>query len=267
MDRQYSRPAMRPLAWFRPNPPAILTTLAAVLWLLPAAPALPDAPHPGAPGMLEPHTAGLLVDYYAAFLKDQDLDRFRQRVTARYTEATLGRLLESGTPPSRRAAVLALGLIGTMESNAALAEALADDDAIVRNLSENALWAVWFRADTPENNAALEKVRELIGRDRIEDARALATRLIERAPDFAEVYNQRAIAEYARGNYVESAADCRRVLERNPYHIGALSGLAQCYLHLDRRQDALVIFRRALELQPHSAGLRETIMALEAFGE
>src|SRR5947209_2658203 len=81
------------------------------------------------------------------------------------------------------------------------AGALRDTDPTVRSLADNALWAIWFRADTPENNEILEQVRTLIGRQQIDQAIALATRLIGRAPRFAEAYNQRAIAHYIQGHF------------------------------------------------------------------
>ena len=216
--------------------------------------------------MLEPHTGSLLIDYYETFLREQDVEAFRQHVAARYTEGTLGRLIESGDTQARRGAVLALGLFGSFESNAAVARALRDSDPTVRSLADNALWAIWFRADTPENNEDLERVRDLISRRRLEQAVEMATRLVARAPRFAEAYNQRAIAHFFQDHFEESAADCRRVLERNPYHFGALAGLARCQLKLDRRRDALNTFRRALRLQPFNDGLRDVVAALEAEG-
>jgi tetratricopeptide (TPR) repeat protein len=214
--------------------------------------------------MRDSETGSLLVAYYESFLHDYDVERFRQQVSARYTEGTLARLIESGSLSARRAAVLSLGLFGTMESNAALARALRDTDAAVRDLAGNSLWAVWYRADTPENNATLEQLRLMIGHDRLADAVALGSRLIARAPNFAEAYNQRAIAHFLQGHYQESAADCHQVLERNPYHFGALSGLAQCQLHLKQRREALKTLRRALHLQPFSQQLQQAVSALEA---
>lgn len=213
--------------------------------------------------MSEPRTASLLVDYYESFLRDQDLSAFRLNVGARYTEGTLLRLVESGTTPARRAAVLSLGLSGTMRVNETLGRALRDEDPSVRNLAQNALWAIWFRADTPENNASLMEIQELTSRGKPEAAAAAATSLIGRAPQFAEAYNRRAIAYFAQGRFVESAADCRRVLDRNPCHFGALAGLGQCYLRLDDQAEALKVFRRALKLQPYNEGLRESVAALE----
>jgi tetratricopeptide (TPR) repeat protein len=240
-----------------------VVALASLLALAPASAALPHASRHGAASMPPPHTAALLVDYYEAFRRDRDLGAFRLNVLGRYSEGTLARLVQSGDAPARRAAVLALGLVGSYRVNEVVGKALRDPDASVRSLAENALWAIWFRADTPENNACLQQVHDLINRGRSAEAIDLATRLIDRAPGFAEAYNQRAIAHFGLGHFADSAADCRRVLERNPYHIGALAGLGKCYLQLHDRDAAIKALRRALKLQPYSDELRETISALE----
>jgi tetratricopeptide (TPR) repeat protein len=110
----------------------------------------------------------------------------------------------------------------------------------------------------------LQQVTLLIGRGQLDRAEALATRLIGLAPSFAEAYNQRAIIYFQQGRYAESILDCQRVLALNPYHFGAISGLAQCQFQLKRPADALETLRRALKLQPHRDGLRETVKMLEA---
>lgn len=219
--------------------------------------------HLGAPGMLQPHTGSLLVEYYETFRRDGKADEFRRSVSARYSEATLARLLRIGGVQARRAAVLALGLVGGFESNAAVAGALQDKDPTVRNLADNALWSIWFRADTPENNKALDHVQDLILRDRFSEAVAAATALITRAPDFAEAYNQRAIALFRQGRFAASIADCRAVVARNPYHTGALSGLGQCQLQVGQIEEALDTFRKALKVQPYNESLRQVIAELE----
>ena len=220
----------------------------------------------GGSSMREPQTGSLLVEYYEGFLGDRDLDQFRDRVLARYTEGTLGRVLTaSPSVAARRASVLALGVTGSFEqSNSILGRAMCDDDPVVRTMAESALWAVWFRADSPENNATLDEIRLLIGNRRLEEATSLASRLIALSPRFAEAYNQRAIALFIQGRFAESAEDCQRVLQLNPYHIGAVSGLAQCQMQLNQPREALRSLRKALKLQPHSQSIRDTIQVLEA---
>jgi len=215
--------------------------------------------------MSEAHSGSLLVEYFKEYLRKRNLDEFRNRVSARYNEGTLDRIL-AGSPDvaARRAAVLSLGILGSFEqSNAVLGRALRDDDLAVRSMAEDALWAIWFRADTPEHNQMLEQVRQSISREQLEQAEMLVARLIAVAPDFAEAYNQRAFVYYLQGRFAESALDCQFVLERNPYHIGAIEGLAKCQLNLKRPRDALKSLRRASRLRPHNRALRESIQELE----
>jgi len=153
---------------------------------------------------------------------------------------------------------------GSFETNPVVARALRDKDAVVRQLAQNALWAIWFRADTPENNAALEQIRKVLSQGKANEAIHLANKLIERAPRFAEAYNQRAIGFFGLKRYQESAADCRRVLELNPFHFGSLAGLAKCYLELGFEDEALATFKRASALQPFDDDLKSTIQVLEA---
>src|SRR5262249_7004729 len=106
--------------------------------------------------------------------------------------------------------------------------------------------------------------RQLLGRGEMNRAEALATRLIAIAPRFAEAYNQRAIIYFEQGRFAESARDCQHVLSINPYHFGALSGLAQCELRQNRPVEAIKVLRRASKLQPYNIGLRDNIRFLEA---
>src|SRR5262249_11226463 len=118
------------------------------------------------------------------------LEKFRRQVLKRYSEGTLQRLLYSVDSRSRRAAVLALGLVGSYASNDLVAARLRDDDPQVRELATDALWAIWFRADTEANNKDLQRIMRL--RDGEKKLNALEA-LIRKAPGFAEAYNQRAI--------------------------------------------------------------------------
>lgn len=216
--------------------------------------------------MWGPHSGSLLTEYYEAFLRDRDLARFRERVAARYTEETLCRVLASSPQvTARRGAVLALGVLGTFDGcNSLLGRALRDEDGVVRTMAERALWVIWFRADAPENNQALEDVRALIAAEHCDEAVDRATRLLSRAPRFAEAYNQRAIAYFKLGRFADSAEDCIKTLTINPYHVGALGGLAQCQLELDQPREALKTLRRGLKIQPHSEALNDHVRLLEA---
>ena len=171
--------------------------------------------------------AALLVEYYQRMptrrAKD-DAETWRKRqeegrqkflnlARARYTEGTLLRLLDAADARAKRAALLALGKIGGMTANDSVAARLQDEDAEVRQLAADALWGLWFRADTDENNQELQRLVRL--RDR-EKALAGLDQLIERAPHFAEAYNQRAILFFRLKQYDRSIADCEKALRAQP---------------------------------------------------
>jgi tetratricopeptide (TPR) repeat protein len=224
-------------------------------------------------------SAPLLVEYYRELpeLREGDdprdwatrlqkaLGRFREKVAARYTEATLQRLLDCPDAMARRAAVLALGQLGTMKSNQAVAARLHDDDADVGQVAADALWSIWFRGDSEAHARELQRLL------RVRDgAKAVAglDELIRKAPQFAEAYNQRAIRHYGAGDFRKAVADCEKVLQLNPYHFGAQSGMAQAYLQLRQPRHALKAFRAALKINPNLDGVEQTIRALEhALGE
>ena len=192
------------------------------------------------------------------------LTRFKRAVLARYNEATLQRLLRWQPAEVRQAAVLALGLVGSMKINASLAGCLHDEDGTVRRLASEALWSVWFRADAPENNAELQRIL-LLRVDEVGPEAILADfdALLRKAPRFAEVYNQRGILQFRCGVYSRAVADCERALRLNPYHFGAASGLGQCFMKQKKLRAALRGFRRALRINPNLDGVRQSIASIE----
>jgi tetratricopeptide (TPR) repeat protein len=194
------------------------------------------------------------------------LEKFRTRVGARYSEGTLHRLLQNGDDRTRRAAILALGLLGTMAaSNAPLAAMLHDEDRDARQLAADALWSLWFRADSDRNNRELQRLAHL--RD-VKKRRQALDALITRAPNFAEAYNQRAILHFQLEEWLECIADCERAIKLNPMHFGAAAGMARCHMELGKHRAALKAFRLALRINPGLEEVEEAIRALEnALGE
>lgn len=187
------------------------------------------------------------------------IQRFRDDVRAKYTEGTLGRLLVDDDTRTRRAAALALGLVGTMQSNQPLAGRLRDDDPLVQRLASDALWEVWFRGGSTEENWSLQQaVRE----SEPEAIKAALDDLVDRAPHFAEAWNQRAIWYFKHAMYSKAVADCEVVMRLNPVHFGAAAGMGQCFLKMKKPRAALRAFRQALDINPTLDHLHDTIRAL-----
>ena len=132
----------------------------------------------------------LLVEYYQQIpearsvtkpkvTRKEAIEVFKHRIAERYSEGTLLRLLENGDNLCCRAALLALGLLGTMNSCASIAARLHDEDHETAQLAADTLWTLWFRGDTPANNQELQRLARLRDRDK---ALANMNALIQRAP-------------------------------------------------------------------------------------
>jgi tetratricopeptide (TPR) repeat protein len=193
------------------------------------------------------------------------VDKFQHKVQTRYNEGTLLRLLDASHSQTRQAAALALGLCGTMISNRTLAGMLHDDDPAVRQMASESMWSIWSRAGTPEQNQELQRLIGLAASEENDSETILAgfESLMKDAPDFAEVYNQRAIFFAKRGEFAKSIKDCERVLKLNPHHFGAAGGMAQGYLKQRKLRAALRAYRRSFRINPNLDGVRQAIQSLE----
>ncbi len=144
-----------------------------------------------------------------------------------------------------------------------LHERLRDESPFVRGFAEQGLWLLWGRSGDAAIDQLMARGTEEMQSGR--HARAVSTfsEVIRRKPDFAEGWNRRATVYYLAGDYERSIADCAEVLKRNRLHFGALSGLGQIYFQMQEYDQALVWFRRALEINPNMVGVEINIKGIE----
>ena len=190
--------------------------------------------------------------------------KFKRSVEARYLESTLERLLCAPDGEVRQAALLAVGMTGTMNVNATVAKCLHDEDPTARQLAADALWSIWQRGDAPDHNRELQRLVQCIAAEaNAEVILAGFDALLRKAPRFAEAFNQRAIYHYHRGDFAKAIADCEKALRLNPSHFGAASGMGQCFMKQKKLRAALRIYRRANRINPNLEMVREAIQSLE----
>ena len=210
----------------------------------------------------DPTRPPFLLVLYQQYLTHQDSACFVREVSCLYTTGTLQRLARHVCREVRRAAVLSLGFVGDYGANHTLGCALLDDDRTVRTLAENGIRSVWTRAGNEVERKELGVILRLNAARLSQDAVSRATKLIERAPWFAEAWHQRAVGQAALGRLIESIRDCHQTLEINPYHFVAATSMGQAYLQLDNPVSALECFRRALRLNPDLEGVRVQVVRL-----
>ncbi len=128
---------------------------------------------------------------------------------------------------------------------------------------EREIWNEWSKSGSPTMDLLLQRGRDALGAGKTQEAIEHLTALTDHAPDFAEGFNARATAYYQAGEFGPAVADIARVLTLNPRHFGALSGLASMYEALNNKPRALDIYRAALAIHPHLAGVSSAIERLE----
>ncbi|MBM3223945.1 MAG: hypothetical protein FJZ47_09110 [Candidatus Tectomicrobia bacterium] len=144
-------------------------------------------------------------------------------------------LLQKGTTAERRHAAEVLAHIGDQRAAPVLAQALRDDDTLVRQTAEQALWSVWHRSGKPEVDTLLQEGIIAMQRGALEQAVAIFTELIALAPTFAEGYNKRATVYYMLQEFEKSISDCDKTIELNPVHFGACTSSGRRCRRLSRR--------------------------------
>ncbi len=204
-----------------------------------------------------------LVHFYRDYLLDELGANFVRSVAAVYNIASLRQLASRGSPVIRRAAVLALGMIGDMDVNDALGEALRDDDRGVRLLADQWIRDIWLRGGSSAQQQKLRVAQRHNQNFQFAQAWQACTDLIAEDSSWAEAYHQRAIASACAGEVDAAADDCRMALELNPYHFAAAAALGQAMIESDEHDMALQYFEWALQLNPSLEGVRARVQQLQ----
>ena len=195
-------------------------------------------------------------------LEKKDLPGLLGLLRSRWTSEQIISILSASDCDARKVASLALSLVGCRKCVEKLVAQLKDPDPMTNEMAEHALWSIWFRCGNSESNCHVARGSLALGRREFDEAMDCFTHAIEADPDFAEAYNQRAIANYLTDQFEASIADCRKATELMPCHFGAWAGMGHCYIHLGQPGRAIRCYERALKINPHLACVAESIEEL-----
>ena len=110
----------------------------------------------------------------------------------------------------------------------------------------------------------LQRARHAIGVEKYSDALKILDQTIALLPDWAEGWNARATARYLDDDYKGSMADIAQTLKREPKHLGALMGMGMILEAREKKEEALKIYERVLEIAPHWRNAQEAADKLKA---
>ena len=137
---------------------------------------------------------------------------------------------------------------------------LISTDLTTIRSTENQIWEIWFNHANDDVEQLIQMGVTRMNYNRYAEAMLIFTQLIENFPDYAEGWNRRATLHYILGNLDESIADIEKVLELEPRHFGALSGLGLVFLQQKQLSKAKQAFENLVDLHPNSPNAQENLL-------
>jgi len=129
---------------------------------------------------------------------------------------------------------------------------------------ERAIWDLWTKSDSPTAELLLTQAVKALGAGEEQASLTILDRLVEIHPNFAEAWNKRATVYFMIGRYDDSLSDINHVLDLEPRHFGALSGLGMIKQQQGDKKAALAAFRDALAVNPQLEGAKQAVEELAA---
>jgi len=177
-----------------------------------------------------------------------------------------GPLLAAETAPSIDAS--ATPAIAGQQSRAERLDALfaslaAESDPDAVGQIEDEILDTWLDSGSDTVDLLMDWSLQAMERKQYPRALDFLDRIVIMEPDYVEGWNKRATVHFLMDDYGNSIADIGKVLELEPRHFGALTGLGVIFRAIGEDDRAKAAFRAALALDPHLKNVREELDSLE----
>ena len=140
----------------------------------------------------------------------------------------------------------------------------ATSDAVANNVVSE-IWQRWtaFEDDPRATSLMAIGIRQM-NLGQLRNAERIFTEIISTNPTHAEAWNKRATVRFMRGDDKGSRSDIARVINLEPRHFGALSGLGMINMRSGDLPAALQAFEAAVRVNPHMDQTQAMIRELRA---
>jgi tetratricopeptide (TPR) repeat protein len=173
-------------------------------------------------------------------------------------------LVSSDIPAVVRAAVLYLGLYGTLRECPVLALCLRHSDDRVVELAERGLWSIWMQSGGREGNVRLASAVSALASDNYEAAIRTLSLLVVTEPKFAEAHFQLGLALSSADRPEDAARSYHEALRLNPYHFAAAAALGHTCVEQGNLPAALHFYEQSLRIHPRLTDVPEAIRQVRA---
>jgi len=123
---------------------------------------------------------------------------------------------------------------------------------------EDDIWERWQENSDQELSERMQHAIAALSQQAWGDAGAVINDLLRDCPMWAEAWNKRASMLHLIGEDAQSVSDICKTLQLEPRHFGALTALGKICLRHDQTQPALIVFDKALTVNPHLHEIRRT---------
>lgn len=130
--------------------------------------------------------------------------------------------------------------------------------------AEEKIWRFWMQGPNEDVSIRLAKAMERRRTYDFAGALEILNQVVKDAPEWAEVWNQRAFVYFLREEYDKSLADTDKAIALEPKHFGALAGKARILMGQGRVRIGQKVLRDAIKIHPF---LRERSMLIEIPGQ
>ncbi|SDU26745.1 tetratricopeptide repeat protein [Stappia sp. ES.058] len=136
-------------------------------------------------------------------------------------------------------------------SDALFAALKAAETEHAARLIEAEIWEAWVdTAPSDKINALTREAMRKRSQFDFEGARLILNDVVEKAPDYAEGWNQRAFVLFLQQKYDAALSDLDKALALEPRHFGAMSGKARILMGQGRVRLGQKVLREAVALYP-----------------
>ena len=170
---------------------------------------------------------------------------------------------EEGNPAIPAVARLKPAQVRAEQLDKLFARLIKSKDASDAQRIEQSIWELWMTSDSPTADALLAQAMKASAANQTAAALTILDNLIAVHPDYAEAWNKRATVYFLIGRYEDSLKDIDKVLELEPRHFGALSGLGMIRRRQGDLAAARAAFTEALGYNPHMEGVKRALEEID----
>jgi len=128
----------------------------------------------------------------------------------------------------------------------------------------SAISRLWLESGSDTSDLLMSRALQAMQEKSYPLALQVLDAIVDLQPEWAEAWNKRATVRYFAGDAKGSMADIAETLKREPRHLGALAGLGAILEEAGRREEALRVYQRGLDIAPNYRPMKDAVERLKA---